>query len=113
MYHTEPLTDKKIREWYIKFQQSGCLCAAKRTGRPMAFGRPVHAMFRHDFPTRGETCKYATAPSTQKTWRDSLHIDMLLSVLSVLVVEQPSSEIPVGLMNYPVCTCGKLFAATG
>jgi len=34
MYHTEPLTDKTIREWYMKFQQSGCLCAAKRSGRP-------------------------------------------------------------------------------
>jgi hypothetical protein len=34
MYHTEPPTDKTIREWYMKFQQSGCLCAAKRTGRP-------------------------------------------------------------------------------
>jgi hypothetical protein len=27
---------------------------------------------------------------------------MLLSAVSVLVVEQPSSEIPEGLMNYPV-----------
>jgi hypothetical protein len=26
----------------------------------------VHAMFRHDYPPSGETCKYATAPSTQK-----------------------------------------------
>ena len=34
MYHTEPPMDKTIREWYLKFQQSGCLCAAKRTGRP-------------------------------------------------------------------------------
>ena len=34
MYHTEPPTDKTIREWCMKFQQSGCLCAAKRTGRP-------------------------------------------------------------------------------
>jgi len=34
MYHTEPPTDKTIREWYTKFQQSGCLCAAKRTGHP-------------------------------------------------------------------------------
>ena len=33
MYRTEPLTDKTIREWYMKFQQSGCLCAAKRRGR--------------------------------------------------------------------------------
>jgi len=34
MYHTGPPTDKTIREWYMKFKQSGCLCAAKRTGRP-------------------------------------------------------------------------------
>jgi len=27
---------------------------------------------------------------------------MLLSVVSVLVVVQPSSEVPEGLMNYPV-----------
>jgi hypothetical protein len=33
-YHTEPPTDKTIYEWYKIFQQSGCLCAAKRTGRP-------------------------------------------------------------------------------
>ena len=38
----------------------------------------------------------------QKTWRDSLPIDMLLSAVSVLVVGQPSSKIPEGLMNYPV-----------
>jgi hypothetical protein len=38
-------------------------------------------------------------PSTKKTWRDSLPIDMLLSALSVLVVVQSSSEIPEGLMN--------------
>ena len=34
MYRTEPPKDKTIREWYMKFQQSGCLCAAKRRGRP-------------------------------------------------------------------------------
>ena len=33
MYHTEPPTDKTIREWYMKFHQSGCLFAAKRSGR--------------------------------------------------------------------------------
>jgi hypothetical protein len=38
----------------------------------------------------------------RETWRDSLAIDMLLSAVSVLVVVQPSSEVPGGLMNYPV-----------
>ena len=45
---------------------------------------------------------YAKAPSTKKTWRDSLPIDMLLSAVSVLVVAQSSSEILEGLMNNPV-----------
>ena len=26
-------------------------------------------------------------------------------LMSVLVVAQPSSEVPEGLMNYPVCVC--------
>jgi hypothetical protein len=38
----------------------------------------------------------------KKTWRDSLPIDMLLSAVYFLVIAQPSSEIPEGLMNYPV-----------
>jgi len=33
MYRREPPTDKTIREWYMKFQQSGCLCTAKRRGQ--------------------------------------------------------------------------------
>jgi hypothetical protein len=54
-------------------------------------------------PPSDKTCKYATAPSTQKrTWRDSLLIYMLLSAVSVLVVAQRSSEVPEGLMNNPV-----------
>ena len=51
---------------------------------------------------RGETCKHATAASTQKTCRGSLPIDMLLSAVSVSVVAQPSSEIPERLMYYIV-----------
>ena len=50
----------------------------------------------------GGTWKYAKVPSTKKTCRDSLPIDMLLSAVSVLVVAQSSSEIPDGLMNNPV-----------
>jgi hypothetical protein len=53
-------------------------------------------------PPSGETCKYTTVPSIQKYWRDSVPIDMLLSAVSLLVVAQLSSEVPEGLMNYPV-----------
>jgi hypothetical protein len=50
----------------------------------------------------GETVKYTMAPSTQKTWRDSLPIYMLLSAISDLDVRQPSMELPEELMNFPV-----------
>jgi hypothetical protein len=61
---------------------------------------PRHVSSR--LPPSDKTCKYATAPSTKKTWRDSLLIYMLLSAVSVLVVAQRSSELPEGLMNNPV-----------
>jgi len=41
MYRTEPPTDKTIREWYMKFQQSGCLYAVKRRGQPEPSGETV------------------------------------------------------------------------
>ena len=58
--------------------------------------------FSSRLPPSGVTWKYAEAPSTKKSWRDSLPIDMLLSAVSVLIVAQSSSEIPEGLMNNPV-----------
>jgi hypothetical protein len=63
---------------------------------------PVNAMFRYDCPL---AVKPASTPRRlvhkKKTWRDSLPTDLLLSAVYVLVVAQPSLEIPEGLMNYP------------
>ena len=63
----------------------------------------VHAIFRHDYPLAVEPAS-TPRPLVQKkkTLRDSVPIDMLLSVVSVLVVAQSSSEVPEGLMNNPV-----------
>ena len=108
-----------------EFQQSGCLCAAKRGGSVWymirnlrctvtvdsilansktrnAFLCTVNAIFRHDYPLAVEPGS-TPRPLVQKrkTWRDSLPIDML-SAVSVLVVAQSSSEIPEGLVNNPV-----------
>ena len=94
-----------------EFQQSGCLCAAKRTGRPWpwansktqnAFLSTVNAIFRHDYPLAVERGNTPRPLVQKKTWRDSLPIDMLLSAVSASVVAQSSSEIPEGLMNNPV-----------
>ena len=66
-----------------------------------AFLFTVNAIFRHDYPLAVEPAS-TPRPLVQKTWRDSLSIDMLLSAVSALVVAQSSSEIPEGLMNNPV-----------
>ena len=63
---------------------------------------PVHAMFRHDCPLAVKPASTPRHLVHKKTWRDSLPIDMLLSAVSVLVVARPSSEVPEGLMNYPL-----------
>jgi len=62
-------------------------------------------MFLHDCPL---TVKLASTQwnfankKKEETWRDSAPIDMFLSAVSVLVVVQLSSEVPEGLLNYPV-----------
>jgi len=67
-----------------------------------AFLFTVHAIFRHDYPLAVEPTSTPKPLVQKKTLRDSLPIDMLLSVVSVLVVAQSSSEIPEGLVNNPV-----------
>jgi len=67
-----------------------------------AFLFTVHAIFRHDYPLAVEPASTPRSLVQKKTLRDSLPIDMLLSVLSFLVVAQLSSEVPEGLMNNPV-----------
>jgi len=66
-----------------------------------AFLFTVHAIFRHDYPLAVEPAS-TPRPLVQKTLRDSLLIDMLLSAVSFLVFVQSSSEVPEGLMNNPV-----------
>jgi hypothetical protein len=59
-------------------------------------------MFRHDCPL---AVKPASAPwrvLPKQTLRDSVPIDMLLSDVSILVIELPSSEVPEELTNFPV-----------
>jgi hypothetical protein len=62
-------------------------------------------MFRHDCPLAMKPESTPRRLVHKKTWRDSLPIDILLSAVSVLVAGQPSSEVPEGLMNYPVYLC--------
>jgi len=65
-----------------------------------AFLFAVHAIFRHDYPLAVEPA--STPKPLVKKKKDSLLIHMLLSVVSVLVVAQSSSEVTEGLMNNPV-----------
>jgi len=103
-----PLTNCFVRRWF---------CALHGPKPPLhchnwlSFGKfqdterfLIHCAghFSSRLPRSVGTCKYAKAPSTKKTLRDSLPIDMILSAVSVLVVAQSSSEVPEGLMNNPV-----------
>jgi len=105
MYHSRIVLPVGGSVWY-KIQNFRCtvtidsVLANSKTQNTFLF--TVNAIFRHNYPPSGGTCKYTKAPSTKKNWRDSLPIDMLLSAVSVLVVAQSSSEIPEGLMNNPV-----------
>ena len=67
-----------------------------------AFLFTAHAIFRHDYPLAVEPASTPRPLVQNKTLRDSLPIDMLLSAVHVLVVAQSSSEVPEGLMNNPV-----------
>ena len=119
MYHTEPPTDKTIREWYMNCFVCRWFCVVHdpkprctvtidsvlaNSKTQNAFLFTVNAIFIHDYPLAVEPGSTPRPLVQKKTWRDSVPIDMLLSAVSVLVVAQSSSEIPEGLRNNPVYT---------
>jgi hypothetical protein len=65
---------------------------------------PVLGMFRHDCPIAVKPASKAWRLLLKQTWRDPLHIDMLLSDVSVLVVALPNSEVLEGFVTYTVHT---------
>jgi len=101
-----PLTNCFVRRWFCVVRKLHCtitidsVLANCKTQNAFLF--PVHAMFHHDCPLAVKPASMPRRLVHKKTWRDSLPIDMLLSAVSVLVVAQPSSEFPEGLLNYPV-----------
>ena len=106
MYHSRIVLSVGGSVWYM-IRNLRCtvtidsVLANSKTQNAFLFS--VKAIFRNDYPLAVEPGS-TPRPLVQKkkTWRDSLPIDMLLSAVSVLVVEQSSSEIPEGLMNNPV-----------
>ena len=69
-----------------------------------AFLFAVLAIFGHDYPLAVEPASTPRPLVQNKTLRDSVPIDMLLSAVYVLVVAQSSSEVPEALINNPVLT---------
>ena len=105
MYRTEPPTDKTIREWYMKFQQSGCLCAAKRRGRPRLSSvceKRLSGALRSQQIARAGNCRCRT-----ETWSVSPSVDMLPFGVTIPATVPQGSEIPEGLMKNPAyCKAG-------
>ena len=106
MYHSRIVLSVGRSVWYM-IRNLRCtvtivsVLANSKTQNAFLF--TVNAIFLHDYPLTVEPGS-TPRPLVEKTWRDSLPIDMLLSAVSVLVVAQLSSEIPEGLLNNPVCT---------
>jgi len=96
MYHTEPPTDKTIREWYMKFQQSGCLCATKQSGRPGPSAETVERV-REAFFVR------SPQKSTTRTYRAAVRLDKnlgeILYPLICLFLPCLSWLLPVNFRN--------------
>ena len=42
----EPPSDNSIRRWYAQFQETGCVCKRKSTGRPSATEEQVERVCR-------------------------------------------------------------------
>ena len=103
MYHSRIVLSVVGSVWYM-IRNLRCtitidsVLANSKTQNAFLFS--VNAIFLHDYPLAVESGS-TPRPLVQKTWRDSLPIDMLLSAVSVFVVAQSSSEIPKGLMNNP------------
>ena len=98
MYHSRIVWSVGGSVWYM-IRNLRCTVIIDSV---LANSKTQNAYFSSRLPPSGGIWKYAKAPSTKKTWRDSLPIDMLLSAVSVFVVVQSSSEIPEGLMHNPV-----------
>jgi hypothetical protein len=101
-YHTEPPTGKKFVEWYKKFQQSYCLCAAKWTGQlgPLA---DIVKRVRNFFKEPSEVnilCKPGIADASVKC------LVLLLHHTSILTSMLPS------VLIFPVVRLGVLLIVT-
>ena len=114
MYHSRIVLSVGGSMWYM-IRNLRCtvtidsVLANSKTQNAFLF--TANANFRHDYPVAVEPGS-TPRPLVQKTWRDSLPIDKLLSAVSVLVVAQSSLEIPQGLMNNPVFFSGRASVVT-
>ena len=70
MYHTEPPTDKTIREWYMNSSRVAAYALRNEQAVQDTERFLIHCErhFSTRLPPSGGTWKYAKAPSTKKTW---------------------------------------------
>jgi hypothetical protein len=108
MYHTEPRTDKAIREWYMKFQQSGCLCVAKRTGRPGPTAETVERV-QETFVRSPQKSKHGASRELQMPQSSVWHIlRKRLRVKAFAGADSPGSRSSFTLLRgFPTAARGK------
>jgi hypothetical protein len=73
--------------------------------RQNAFLFPVHGIFHHNCPLPVKPAGTPRCLVHKKTWIDSLRVDMLHFGVTIPATVPQRSEIPEGLVNYPVFQC--------
>jgi hypothetical protein len=121
-YHTEPPTGKTTRELYRKFEETGCLCAAKGRGRPGPSPETVGRVREYFTRSPQKSTRRANRESEMShvtvwhilrkrlAWLFTLFTDTLTSPVGEFISELQSSEITEGIMQHAVyifliCCC--------
>jgi hypothetical protein len=108
MYHSRTVFSVGGSVWYVVRNlrctiKTDSVLANSKTQNVFLF--PVHALFHHDCPPAVKPPSTPWCLWHKKNLRDSLPTDMLPFSVTIPAPIPQRSEIPEGLMNYPVyCT---------
>jgi hypothetical protein len=95
-----PLTNCFIRRWFFVVLGPKTLLHHHNSFGLIKFQDTEHFVIccprlaYSQLPSSGETCKYATAPVTTKSWRDSLPTDALFLAVSPFRISGRTHQLP-------------------
>jgi hypothetical protein len=103
-----PLTNCFVRRWFCVVLGPKLRCTLTidsvlaNCKTQNAFLSPAFAMFRHDCLLAVKRTPTSWLLLSKQTWRDALHIDVILPSVSFLDVALPIWEVQEAFMNYRI-----------